>query len=224
MAGADVAAVVKDAGVVAVLAHKLGHIALEGVERFDAESRTLCIIGRIQARIAHHLLGIAIGRGDRLDDVEEEAVDGHQLEQLGHAGFEEIDVGRVDVQPAVEAGFERRRPQQRAIRSFADPLRMTAGCVVVPLHGDVNRRTDADLVAGFDLVDQQIGAFQMGVDSLRKVGRLVVEHAVMAAGETGDGIDVGLGQRAGKLIGIEVGSDAGDLLAGVVVEVDLAIG
>ncbi len=52
--------------------------------------------------------------------------------------------------------------------------------------------------------------------------RVIVDPAVVAAGEAGDRVDVGAQQSVGEDLGVEGRADAGDQLAGVKIEVDLA--
>ena len=51
--------------------------------------------------------------------------------------------------------------------------------------------------------------------------RFVVDVAVMAAGKAGDRVDMGASQGVGEFIGVKGCADAGDMLAGVKIEVNL---
>ena len=74
---------------------------------------------------------------------------------------------------------------------------------------------------GVDLFAQEVELFGEG-GVAGGVGGVVVEVAVVALGEAGDAVDVGVahGEREGA--GVEVARDVGDVGAGVEVKVDLA--
>ncbi len=77
-------------------------------------------------------------------------------------------------------------------------------------------------MAGGDLFAQQI-AFQMRVLALGRGGGFVIQPAMVAARETGDGIDMRPHQRIGEFVRVEASADAADVLAGVEIEVNLAV-
>ena len=77
-------------------------------------------------------------------------------------------------------------------------------------------------MGGFDLLSQQV-ALQVRVAALRVRLGVVEDHAVMAAGEAGDRVHVGVDQLLCPGRGVELAADVGELLAGVEVEVDLAV-
>ena len=77
-------------------------------------------------------------------------------------------------------------------------------------------------MGGFDLIGQKV-ALKVGVTPLRVRLCVVENHAVMAAGEAGDGVNVGIGQLLYPGRGIKFAADMRDLFAGVKVEVDLTV-
>src|SRR5690606_34626429 len=101
-----------------------------------------------------------------------------------------------------------------------EPLRVMVCSVVVPLDGGVDRHADALGMACFNLLFKKI-ALQLRVASFGMFFRFIVNPAVMTAGEAGDRVDVSFGQRLGKLFGVEVDADVGNVLACVKVEVNL---
>ena len=76
-------------------------------------------------------------------------------------------------------------------------------------------------LSAVDHVAQQVGAREVG---MRRAGLgRIVRPAVMALGEDGDRVDMRLLERRHEVVGIERRADAGDMLGGVEVEVDLAV-
>ena len=51
----------------------------------------------------------------------------------------------------------------------------------------------------------------------------VIGDAVVALGEDGDRIDIGIGEGLGEGFGVEARADAGNALGGVEIEVDLTV-
>ena len=64
---------------------------------------------------------------------------------------------------------------------------------------------------------------QLGMPAPRVGLGVVEDHAVVAAGEAGDRVHVGVDQLLRPGRGVELAADVGELLAGVEVEVDLAV-
>ena len=136
--------------------------------------------------------------------------------------LEEVDVGSVQTELGIEAGLVGPLALDGAVRRNLQPLRLVLRGVVVPLYGGVNRQADVAGVGGFDLLGQQV-ALQVRVAALRVRLGVVEDHAVMAAGEAGDRVHVGVDQLLRPGRGVELAADVGELLAGVEVEVDLAV-
>jgi len=157
-----------------------------------------------------------------MHDVEEEAVAVEAGQYLGGVFDEEVHVGGVQAQPPVEARLEGLCADLVAVLVDAQPLGMRARRVVVPLDGDVDRAEDVAGMAGLDLLLQQVGlqvrVYAFGVRLAR-----VVDPAVVPAREAADLVHVRALERGGELIGVEAAADAGDLLAGVEVEMDGAV-
>ncbi len=135
---------------------------------------------------------------------------------------EKVDVGRVETEAGVESGLVGLLSLDGAVGSDLQPLRLVLRGVVVPLHGGVDGHANVERVSGFDLVGEQV-AGQVGVAAFGVRLGVVVDHAVMTAGEAGDRVYVGLGEHLRPCGGVEFGADCGDLLAGVEVEVDLTV-
>ena len=91
---------------------------------------------------------------------------------------------------------------------------------VIPLDCGIYRRANTPGVKRFDLLFEQV-ALQMGMHILRMGWGIIIDPAMMAAGETGDRIDARLKQGIAEVVGIEVAADAGDLFRGMEIEVDL---
>jgi hypothetical protein len=171
---------------------------------------------RLQHRGAAHL-AVAV---PRLHDVEEEAVDGHIVEQVLDMGLQELSIARKNAQIAVKTGFIDGCAGGLALLVEHPPFGVVNRGVIVPLHGRVNRHADVALVAGLDLLLQQV-PLHVRVAALGIRLGVVVDHAVVAAREARDGVDPRLFHGGGELFGVEVVADAFDLLAGVEVEMDL---
>jgi hypothetical protein len=99
---------------------------------------------------------------------------------------------------------------------------MCIGGVLVALDADIDRCADIFAVEGVDLAFQQVVTFPEGRVTFRSLG-VVVEMAVMAFGEHGDGVDMGAFERAGELARVELGADIGHGGAGMEIEMDLAL-
>ena len=136
-------------------------------------------------------------------------------------GIEEVDVGRIQAQFRIETVFVGFLALDRAIGGDLQPLRFMLGGVVVPLDGGIDGHADVACVGGLDLVGEQV-ARQVRMASFGVGLRVVVDHAVVAVGEAGDGVDVRVCEHLGPCGGVEFGADPADLFAGVEVEVDLA--
>ena len=156
-----------------------------------------------------------------LDDVEEEPVDRDQLEELSQVRLEKVHVRRVQADLPVEPRLEGWRSLERAVGGHLAPPGLGVGGELVPLDGDVDRHPDVAPVAGLDLLLEEV-APEVGVAPLREGLRVVVDVAVMAPAEAGDGVDPGPLEGRGELLGVELGPHVGDQGAGVEVEVDLA--
>ena len=72
-----------------------------------------------------------------------------------------------------------------------------------------------------DLFAEQVAAPERGM--LAAGLRRVVAHAVVALGGEGDAVDVGVGQRAGEGVGVELARHVRDERRGVKVQVDLPL-
>ena len=204
-------------------AHVRRHRPLEAVGHFLSEGLPLGIAGRVDAPRQHLLPAGGAGAVLVLDDVEEKAV--HRRQQREHfvdVLFEEVDVGCVQAELGIETGLVGTLPLNRAVGCNLQPLRLVLRGVIVPLHGGVDRQADIVGVGGFDLLGEQV-ALQVRVATLRVRLRVVEDHAVMAAGEAGDRVHVGVDQLLRPGRGVELAADVGQLLAGVEVEVDLAV-
>ena len=98
------------------------------------------------------------------------------------------------------------------------PLGMAAGHFLIQPRGKVDGRFHPDLVGRLDLraekVKMQVGVLLVG-------GGRVIGPSVMALGKNGYGIDVPQLQGPLELLLRERGADAGDLFAGVEIQMDL---
>lgn len=99
---------------------------------------------------------------------------------------------------------------------------MLVGAEVVPLDGGVDWDADAEGVAGFDLLAEEIG-LEVWVLALGVLLAMVVHPAMVAAGETGDGVDSCILQGLGEFVGVERVAYIGEMFAGMEIEVDLSV-
>ena len=155
LAGADVAGVVEDGGVLAVGAHVCRHGPFEAVGHFLAEGLPRGFAGRVDALRQHLLPAGGAGAVLVLDDVEEEAV--HCRQQREHfidVRQEEVDVRSVQAELGIEAGLVGPLALNRAVGRNLQPLRLVLRGVVVPLYGGIDRQADVAGVGGFDLLGQ----------------------------------------------------------------------
>ena len=199
------------------------HCLFEAVGHFLPEGQPLGVAGRVDTLRQHLLPAGGAGAVLVLDDVEEEAVHGRQQrEHFIDVRLEEVDVRSVQAELGIEAGLVGPLPLNRAVGCNLQPLRLLLRGVVVPLHGGVDRQADVAGVGGFDLLGQQV-ALQVRVAALRVRLGVVEDHAVMAAGEAGDRVHMGVDQLLCPGRGVELAAYVGELFAGVEVEVDLAV-
>jgi hypothetical protein len=93
--------------------------------------------------------------------------------------------------------------------------------MVIPLNGDIHRGPYPGFVKGPYLFREEVLVCQMGVYQFRELLRGIVEPAVVAAGEDGDGADAGLFNGLGEGSRVKRRRDTGDMFAGMEVQVDL---
>ena len=76
-------------------------------------------------------------------------------------------------------------------------------------------------MAGFNLLGQQVAPFELRMDALGMRFAVVINPAVMTAGEASDRIDARFLQCIAEFIGVEIRADAGDRLRCMEVEMNL---
>ncbi len=216
---ADVPRVEEDERIGRMLAHQRTDPLLESQQHLHRVLLPILGALRVEALREHALHAVAADAWRGVDDVEEEAVAVEAGQDLLDVFGEEVHVGRVLAEAAVKARLEGLRAGEAAVGIEHAPLGVALARVVVPLDGDVDRHEDVVRVTGIDLPPEQVG-LQLRMHSLRMALGGVVDPAVVAAREAADLIDVRVLQRLHKAIGIEGAPDAGDILAGVEVEVD----
>lgn len=92
----------------------------------------------------------------------------------------------------------------------------------VPLNGGVDLHVDAGRLAGGDLLGQKV-ALQARMDRTEDcLVAMIVEEAMMAAGEQDDRVDMRLLQPCREFLAVEGVADRADLFGSVEVEVNLA--
>jgi len=134
---------------------------------------------------------------------------------------QEASVGRVHAQATVESRLVGRRSHLAARLVDDQPFRMLFGGELVPLDGGVDRHADVVGMAGGDLLGQQV-AGQMRMPALRMRYRVVIHPAMMATCKAGDRVHPCSLQCGGELLRVERFSDAGNLLGGMEIQVDLS--
>jgi hypothetical protein len=93
------------------------------------------------------------------------------------------------------------------------------GGVLVDLEGEVDGRPDPHGVQGLDLLGEQVEVGGEAGVAFRSLGR-VVEVAVVALGEDGHAVHMGLAERPGERLRVEVPADVGYVGRGMEVQVD----
>ena len=205
-----------------VLAHRAADPLEEGDLGRLGESDPVVRAGPVEALGLHLRLRPGAYRDEREADVDEDPVGiGEELHRLLHLPAEIVEIGRGEVEKG-PAGTERLAAlaDQHALGRHHAPARMLARRELVPTGREVHRRVDAGLMERVDLRPQEI-EIEVRV-LLADLGR-VVRPAVMAFGEDGDRIDVGVCERPGEVAGVEAGADPGNAFGGMEVQVDLAI-
>jgi hypothetical protein len=94
------------------------------------------------------------------------------------------------------------------------------GGVLIAQDAEVDGGADVVFVKGFDLFFEEAEIFCETGMACGVIG-VVVEVAVVALGEEGDGVDMGVDEGLGERVGIEGDADVVDSGAVVEVEVDL---
>ncbi len=152
-------------------------------------------------------------------DVEKQAVDvvAEEVEDLLGLLHDVVEVGRGEVH-LPPAGGQRPGAAAVALLIDLDPFGVLGRHVLVQSDGDVDRRLDVSLVAGFELLGEQI-AGQVRVPG--REPRIMVDQAVVAAREERHRIDVRPLEGIDEFVGPELAAIPG-LLRGMEVEVDLA--
>ena len=148
----DVARVVKNRTLRVPLAHEPRHFLLELVDRLKAELLPGILIAGFQARRQHLFAAITARAGDGPNDVEKQAVSREGFQNFSSVLLDELTVGCVDAQRLVKAGFEWGRSDHPAFCVLSNPLGTARRRVMIPLDCEVDRRPDAPLVAGVDLL------------------------------------------------------------------------
>ena len=192
--------------------------------RFLCQRHDIGGILGIKAAIAQRLLTMAAPAGLDADDVKEQSVDAERcvfLTDLAGLGDEQVKVGGVEAQAMIaRAGKIVGRGGQPALLIAAnDPFGMLVCGVLIVACRDIDGGADADLVGRLDLGGQQLEIPEGGVHFIG-FGFMVCP-AVVAFGEHGDRIDVADAQGILELLFIKAGADAGNVLAGVEIKVDL---
>ena len=198
----------------------------DALDRLDLQlvAKLVLVLGAFRVEAEAGVLGHAPGGVDAplVDDVEEEAVDlvAIAVDDLHRLLDHVVDVGGGEVELEPAAGLLKgAAPVALAVFVHLNPLGVGARGVLIPADGDVDGAADVGVMAGADLLAQQV-AGEVGMPV--REPRLVVDPTVVAAGEEGDAVDVGGLEGARERVGVEGGADAGKVLGGVEVEVDLA--
>ena len=145
------------------------------------------------------------------------AVAGAEFAQVGLDVILVIGVEEVEELP----GAVGRGDGGASVAQELPPLGMVRGGVFFPADRGVDRRADAVAVERGDLFAEQVAPPERGVLAARL--RRVVTHAVVALGGEGDAVDVGVGERAGEGVGVELARHVGDERRGVKIQVDLPL-
>ena len=165
------------------------HVLFELVDRLKAELLSGILVTWFQARHQHLFAAITARAGNGKDDVEKQPVGREGVQNFRRVFFEELTVRRVYAQRLVKSGFKRGRSNHSAFRVLGHPLRVTRGCVMIPLDGDVDRYPDSPAVAGLDLLGEQF-LLQVRVFAFGEGFGVEVKPTVVAAREAADRVHV----------------------------------
>ena len=221
-AAAHVAGVEEERHLRVVLAHGVAHAGEVVLHRLGGEGRAVALVGPVEPLRLHLGLG---RRGDRRElerDVHEDPVGvGIGAHHLLGLGAEIVEIGGREVEegPADAVAVLGAEHRQRPVGRDGAPLGVLEGGELVPGGGEIDRRVDAHGVQRVDLGAQKV-ELQVRVHLADRGG--VVGDAVVALGEDGDAVHVGVLERLGEGLRVEPRANAGDQRAGVEIQMDLA--
>ena len=152
---------------------------------------------RVQPGRQHLLDRVAAEAGLVPAHVEEDAVHRPELPQHLARLLDQVFLVRAGHVQDLPPRRQRPRPDGLAVLLAGDPFRVVVGGVLVALDADVDRGADALAVQRLDLLAQQVEARPQARVPLGPAG-VVVEVAVVALGEDGDAVDVGLLESLGR--------------------------
>ena len=177
----------------------------------------------IEARFRHAFHAPRAKAKRLVNDVQPETVAiREQAREFAHLLADEIQVGCIETE-LVKAGIGRALAPAIVAAVFVDraPLGMLSGNAVVDADREINLRVHTNFVTS---VHHRTGQIEIRCQvrvALAKF-RFVVTPTVMAHRKDIDAVDVAAPQRLLPMALIPSGADAGDVLGGVKIEVNLA--
>ncbi len=219
----NVSAVVEDRAVFVQFPDERGHIAQEPVQHLKSVLLTVFLIAGIEPLLFHGGAAVAAEAATWLDDVQKQTVHWHQFEQLFEMCFDEIAIRGINAQVLVESRFAGTLLLDGTVGIETEPLGMLVGGVVIPLDRGVDRHADVSLMAGLDLLIEQV-ALEMRMAPFGKLLGVVIDVAVMAAPKASNRVHMGLDESIREPLWIEIIAYPFNVFAGMEIEMDLAEG